>query len=61
MAIDFTLTEEQNKLQTDARNFAQNVLAPDMREVDAGWTRCAGSSSPRTRSSFLFDPKAGGE
>ena len=35
MAIDFTLTEEQKQLQADARDFAQNVLAPVVREADA--------------------------
>src|SRR5919112_6149493 len=35
MAIDFTLTEEQKQLQADTRDFAQNVLAPVVREADA--------------------------
>jgi hypothetical protein len=35
MAIDFTLTDEQRKLQLDARDFAENVLAPVVREADA--------------------------
>ncbi len=35
MAIDFTLTDEQKQLQADARDFAQNVLAPVVREADA--------------------------
>jgi acyl-CoA dehydrogenase len=35
MAIDFTLTEEQKQLQADARDFAQNVLAPVVRKADA--------------------------
>src|SRR5215212_383139 len=35
MAIDFTLTEEQKKLQADVRDFSENVLAPVVREADA--------------------------
>jgi alkylation response protein AidB-like acyl-CoA dehydrogenase len=35
MAIDFTLTAEQKKLQADVRDFAENVLAPAVREADA--------------------------
>src|SRR6266545_4310083 len=35
MAIDFTLTDEQRKLQLEARDFAENVLAPIVREADA--------------------------
>ena len=35
MAIDFTLTNEQRKLQLEARDFAENVLAPVVREADA--------------------------
>ena len=35
MAIDFTLTDEQRKLQLEARDFAENVLAPVVREADA--------------------------
>lgn len=35
MAIDFTLTDEQKKLQADARDFAQNALAPIVWEADA--------------------------
>lgn len=35
MAIDFTLSEQQRQLQLDARRFAQNVLAPVVREADA--------------------------
>src|SRR3954465_2190084 len=34
MAIDFTLTAEQKRLQMDVRNFAENVLAPAVREAD---------------------------
>ena len=35
MAIDFTLSEQQSQLQLNAREFAQNVLAPVVREADA--------------------------
>lgn len=35
MAIDFTLTDDQRKLQLEARDFAENVLAPVVREADA--------------------------
>ena len=35
MAIDFTLSAEQKKLQADVRAFAENVLAPAVREADA--------------------------
>jgi acyl-CoA dehydrogenase len=35
MAIDFTLTPEQKELQASTRAFAQDVLAPIVREADA--------------------------
>lgn len=35
MAIDFTLSEQQHQLQLNARQFAQRVLAPVVREADA--------------------------
>jgi nitroalkane oxidase len=35
MAIDFTLTNEQRELQANAREFAENVLAPVVRDADA--------------------------
>jgi acyl-CoA dehydrogenase len=35
MAIDFTLSPEQKKVQMDARDFAENVLAPTVRDADA--------------------------
>lgn len=35
MAIDFTLTREQKQIQAEARAFAQEVLAPVARQVDA--------------------------
>jgi nitroalkane oxidase len=35
VAIDFTLTPEQKDLQLSTRQFAQDVLAPVVREADA--------------------------
>src|ERR1700730_13002237 len=35
MAIDFTLSPEQKKVQLDAPDFAENVLAPVVRDADA--------------------------
>ncbi len=35
MAIDFTLSPAQKKVQMDARDFAENVLAPVVRDADA--------------------------
>jgi len=35
VAIDFTLTPEQKRLQGEVRTFAQDVLAPVVREADA--------------------------
>ena len=35
MAIDFTLSDAQKNVQQTARDFAQNVLAPVVREADA--------------------------
>jgi alkylation response protein AidB-like acyl-CoA dehydrogenase len=35
MAIDFTLSPEQKKVQMDARDFAESVLAPVVRDADA--------------------------
>jgi len=34
MAIDFTLSTDQKQLQSNARNFAEGVLAPVVREAD---------------------------
>ncbi len=34
MAIDFTLTPEQKEIQESARDFAQNVLRPEIRDAD---------------------------
>ena len=35
MAIDFTLTKEQQEIQAMARSFAQEVLAPLAPKIDA--------------------------
>lgn len=35
MAIDFTLTDQQKRMQLDVREFAQNTLAPVVRQADA--------------------------
>src|SRR4051812_50230145 len=35
MAIDFTLSNEQRELQANAREFAETVLAPVVRDADA--------------------------
>src|SRR3954465_4137921 len=35
MAIDFSLSNEQRELQANAREFAETVLAPVVREADA--------------------------
>ena len=35
MAIDFTLSPEQKKVQMDARDFAESVLSPVVRDADA--------------------------
>ena len=35
MSIDFTLTDDQRKLQLEVRDFAENVLDPVVREADA--------------------------
>ncbi len=34
MAIDFTLTPDQQVLQESARDFAENILRPVVREAD---------------------------
>ena len=34
MAIDFTLTKEQQEIQAAARDFAQNVLGPITPQID---------------------------
>ena len=43
MAIDFTLTKDQRDLQQTAREFAEDVLAPVVREADAEPDPLAGS------------------
>src|SRR6266567_9429521 len=57
MTIDFTLTSDQKKLQTDVRNFAENVLAPVVREADAETDPLRGFQ--RTKSAYVEAYKAG--
>ncbi len=57
MAIDFTLTPEQKKLQADVRAFAENVLAPVVREADAEPDPLRGFQ--RTKSAYVEAYKAG--
>src|SRR5713226_794880 len=57
MAIDFTLTPEQKNLQADVRNFAENVLAPVVREADAESDPLRGFQ--RTKSAYVEAYKAG--
>ncbi|MGZ3674741.1 MAG: acyl-CoA dehydrogenase family protein, partial [Ktedonobacterales bacterium] len=57
MAIDFTLTPEQRKLQRDVRSFAENVLAPVVREADAEPDPLRGFQ--RTKGAYIEAYKAG--
>jgi alkylation response protein AidB-like acyl-CoA dehydrogenase len=57
MAIDFTLTPEQKKMQADVRAFAENVLAPVVREADAEPDPLRGFQ--RTKSAYVEAYKAG--
>src|SRR6266851_3570397 len=57
MAIDFTLTPEQKKIQADVRAFAENVLAPVVREADAEPDPLRGFQ--RTKSAYVEAYKAG--
>jgi acyl-CoA dehydrogenase len=57
MAIDFTLTPEQKKLQTDVRSFAENILAPVVREADAEPDPLRGFQ--RTKVAYVEAYKAG--
>jgi len=57
MAIDFTLTPEQKKMQADVRAFAENVLAPVVREADAEPDPLRGFQ--RTKSAYVECYKAG--
>jgi alkylation response protein AidB-like acyl-CoA dehydrogenase len=57
MAIDFTLTAEQQKLQADVRTYAENVLAPVVREADAEPDPLKGFQ--RTKPAYVDAYKAG--
>jgi nitroalkane oxidase len=57
MAIDFTLTAEQQKLQADVRTYAENVLAPVVREADAEPDPLKGFQ--RTKPAYVEAYKAG--
>lgn len=57
MAIDFTLSEEQQRLQTSTRDFAQNVLAPVVREADAETDPLGGFQ--RTKEAYVEAYRAG--
>lgn len=57
MAIDFTLSPQQEKLQADARTFAEQVLAPLAAELDA--TTDPWEAFCRTREPFRAMAKAG--
>src|SRR5881398_78587 len=57
MAIDFTLTPEQKKMQADVRAFAENVLAPVVREADAEPDPLRGFQ--RTKEAYIEAYKAG--
>lgn len=57
MAIDFTLSPEQKKLQRDVRSFAENVLAPVVREADAEPDPLRGFQ--RTKEAYVAAYKAG--
>jgi alkylation response protein AidB-like acyl-CoA dehydrogenase len=57
MAIDFTLTPEQQKLQADVRTFAEHVLAPVVREADAEPDPLKGFQ--RTKPAYVEAYKAG--
>jgi nitroalkane oxidase len=57
MAIDFTLTNEQREVQANARDFAENVLAPVVREADAEPDPLRGFQ--RTKEAYIAAYKAG--
>jgi alkylation response protein AidB-like acyl-CoA dehydrogenase len=57
MAIDFTLTNEQREVQANAREFAENVLAPVVREADAEPDPLRGFQ--RTKDAYIAAYKAG--
>jgi alkylation response protein AidB-like acyl-CoA dehydrogenase len=57
MAIDFTLSDSQRELQASARDFAENVLAPVVREADAEPDPMKGFQ--RTKDAYVAAYKAG--
>jgi acyl-CoA dehydrogenase len=57
MAIDFTLTNEQRELQANAREFAENVLGPVVRDADADPDPLSGFQ--RTKDAYVQAYKAG--
>src|SRR4051794_41440412 len=57
MAIDFTLSNEQRELQANAREFAETVLAPVVRDPDAEPDPLRGFQ--RTKEAYVAAYKAG--
>src|SRR4051794_1695257 len=57
MAIDFTLSNDQRELQATAREFAETVLAPVVREADAEPDPLRGFQ--RTKDAYVEAYKAG--
>jgi acyl-CoA dehydrogenase len=57
MAIDFTLSNEQRELQANAREFAENVLGPVVREADEDPDPL--SAFRRTKDAYVAAYKAG--
>src|SRR4051812_50210969 len=57
MAIDFTLSNEQRELQANAREFAETVLAPVVRDADAEPDPLRGFQ--RTKEAYVAAYKAG--
>ena len=57
MAIDFTLTNEQRELQSNTREFAENVLGPVVREADAEPDPLRGFQ--RTKEAYIAAYRAG--
>src|SRR4051794_41846307 len=57
MAIDFSLSNEQRELQANAREFAETVLAPVVRDADAEPDPLRGFQ--RTKDAYVAAYKAG--
>src|ERR1700748_2117121 len=57
MAIDFTLTKEQQELRDAARDFAQNVLAPLVPDADAA--RDPQEAFAKTKPAYIESYKLG--